>query len=381
MKKVYIAIIIVITAGIFLTDTRLLSRSLFSLFSNREYSAEGLNRVLTYNPDDELLYLPDLDNKNVFQAIDDLSICRRADVRKYIYIYSTYGREYTVNAIKKSELYMDTIEEEFAKNPEIPTELMLLPLLESGFNPNAVSRSNAVGLWQFMAPTARALGLKNDKWVDERRDIQKSTAAAIRHLRGLYQTFNKWDLAVAGYNGGCGHVGRAMKRANSTDYWKLADNGYLSKQTSEYIARYAALMIIYKNQDLLDIDIPSNEIIKTGLVKLNNPVNLTEIAALSGTSLNKIYQFNPQLKANMTPPYYNQYSLRLPEDGCKKLENDRNRLTKLSCKTIKSHTIRKGESLSQIAKKYHADMDRIIIINNLQKPYRLQPGNVIYIPI
>ena len=134
------------------------SLGFFKLFSETEYSGNGLKKVQEFNPEKDTLYLPGLENKELFESIEDLSMCRNEDVRKYIYLYLTSGREYLIKSIERSYIYIDIINDIMKKNPDIPAEIALLPLLESGFDPNAVSRSNAVGLWQFLQSTSSHLG-------------------------------------------------------------------------------------------------------------------------------------------------------------------------------------------------------------------------------
>ena len=123
--------------------------------------------------DKDILYLPSIQNKKLFESINDLSICRRSDVREYIFQYLTHKRDFLKRAFKKSKTYLEIIDEVFKDNNDIPPDIRFLPLLESGFNPYAVSKSNAVGLWQFLNRTSKMFGIKNNRWVDERRSIHK----------------------------------------------------------------------------------------------------------------------------------------------------------------------------------------------------------------
>lgn len=304
-------------AATLIFDSNIFSRDLFAIFQDRVYTDQGIETVENFDPDENVLFLPSLKNKKFFESIDDLSVCRRKEVRKYIYIYLTRGRDYVKRSIQKSEFYLSIIDEIFARHSDIPPELALLPLLESGFNPRAVSRSSAVGLWQFMRGTSEMLNLRTDNWIDERRDIEKSTEAAIRHLKSLYGIFNSWELALAAYNGGAGHVSRAMKRTGATTFWDLMKLGALRTETSEYVPRFAALLIIYKNQELLQLkdELEMPALPRTDTVRLTGPANMINISKLSGTSLAMLKLLNPQLNSNETPPYYRNYTLRLPADS------------------------------------------------------------------
>jgi len=296
------------------------SLGFFQLFSETKYSGNGLKKVQEFNPEKDTLYLPGLENKELFESIEDLSMCRNEDVRKYIYLYLTSGREYLVKSIERSHIYIDIINDIMKKNPDIPAEIALLPLLESGFDPNAVSRSNAVGLWQFLQSTSSHLDIKSNKWVEERRDIEKSTEAAIRHLRYLHKTLNSWDLALAAYNGGDGQIKRAMDKTDSRNIWDLIKSGTLTKETSEYVPRYAALVIIYNNQRIFGIEdeirTPQNEI--TEVVNLNYQMNINLISEKCGIDIDEIKRYNPELNTQFTPPSSENYTLRLTADSAKK---------------------------------------------------------------
>jgi len=301
-------------------NKRVFSTGFLSLISESSFSESGLQRVKNIDPEKHTLYLPGLEDKELFESIEDLSLCRNEEVRKYIYLYLTTGREYLIKSIERSYIYMDIINEVMKNNPDIPSEIALLPLLESGFDPHAVSKSNAVGLWQFIAGTAVHFDLKSNRWVDERRDIEKSTEAAIRHLRYLHSTLKSWDLALAAYNGGEGQVMRAMDKSGSKDIWELIQSGTLKKETSEYVPRYAAFVIIYNNQRLFhiqnEIKVPEKE--KTENVKLNYQMNISQLSEKYDIDIDEIKKYNPELNGDMTPPSSENYTLRLTKDSAEK---------------------------------------------------------------
>lgn len=357
--------------------------SLFEIIKCQKYGKGTLEKTVNFQHEIDFVFLPPLKNKSLFESVDDLSICKRRDVRWYIYLYLTEGRRYLRNAFKRSKLYLHIIDEIFEKNKDIPQDISLLPLLESAFNPYAVSKSNAVGMWQFLLQTSRSLGLKTDRWVDERRDIEKSTIAAIRHLRGLYNTFNSWELALAAYNGGATHVKRAMIKTGAKNLSQLQKFGALKKETSEYVPRFIALLVIYKNQLLFDIDeeigaIPSLE---TDNVVLHCPVSIHQISKISGVPIKTLRIYNPELKRNTTPPYCNRYTLRLPIEGKDRLEKNKLRLYQVCFRMLKCHIVKKGECLSRIAERYKTQTRKIIVINDIKNPHMIRPGLKLYIPI
>ncbi|HPS58236.1 MAG TPA: lytic transglycosylase domain-containing protein [Spirochaetota bacterium] len=318
-KTITIVSCIIFAAAVSGYNSRVFSVELFGLFSTNGSSAEDLQRIRDFNPDRDMFYLPDLDGKEFFDSVDDLSICRRSEVRENLYIYLTSGRDYVKRSIERSYYYMPVITAILEKNPDIPEDIALLPLLESGFNPAAVSKSNAVGLWQFLNSTSSGLGLRNDQWTDERRDVEKSTEAAIRHLRYLHKKFGSWDLALAAYNGGCGQVSRAMNRTGAKDFWSMRASGALSYETSQYVPRYAALMIIYRNRRLSGLagEINPPRLITTETITVTTPLSLNNLCTMCNISPEIIRIYNPELKTDTIPSYSGTFTLRIPEESVK----------------------------------------------------------------
>lgn len=345
---------IIVAASLILTETQLLSWGLFNLFTDTRYSQEGLEKIDSFDPDKDILYLPPLEGKDMFEATRDLSICRNKAVRKHIYLYLTSKREYLVRAIERSYRYEDMIREVMEKNKDIPAEVALLPLLESCFDPRAVSSSRAVGLWQFVGNTSKPLGLKSDQWIDERRDIEKSTTAAVRHLRNIRGSFPDWALTLAAYNGGAGYVKRAMEKTGVRDFWKLREGGFLRDETSEYIPKYIALMVIYKNQRLFgvsdEITVPKK--IKTDMYTLQRPADLRDISRIGGVTIQTLRDLNPEINAYLTPPGTRNYQLRIPAGSKKSLEARAEELNKTRKTGVIGHRVKKGESVTSIARLY-----------------------------
>ncbi|MCX8122819.1 MAG: transglycosylase SLT domain-containing protein [Spirochaetes bacterium] len=385
MKKLhYISYLLLFIIVIGLVDTKLFCKNLLELYSDPSYSEEGLLNAINYNPDNDSIFLPKLEGKDLFAAISDLSICRIPDVRKFLYIYLTKGREYTINAIKRSHLYMPLIKEQMQQYDGIPEDIALLPLLESAFNPYAVSKSNAVGIWQFVPSTAKVLGLQINEFVDERRDIVKSTNAALRHLNHLYNTFNSWELALLAYNGGCGYLSRTMRANGYHHFYDLIEAGVLRKETAEYVYRYAALVLIYKypelfsiEQDLLKPDIEY----EIEMVQLRYPVRINLLTEKCNIPSEVIKLYNPQLKREITPPKERNYILLLPKGSKEKIEEYKDQIYTLKFTSIKTHKVKSGETLSKIAKRYRASPTTIITINNITQPDFIHPGEILYIPI
>ncbi|MBP7901823.1 MAG: transglycosylase SLT domain-containing protein [Spirochaetes bacterium] len=248
-----------------------------------------------------------------FRSIDDLSILQSYQVQDQIKWYLGYDYAGTVTAFERSQKYIPAIKSIFDQEKDIPSELMYLPLLESGFSPVAVSKSNAKGLWQFVSVTAEELNLMDDSYVDERNDIRKSTKAAVRHLKYLYSVFKNWEFALAAYNGGAGYVKSIMSRNPGMNFWQLAEANKFTRETALYVPRFAALLVIQKNLKTTSI-YPKLSDAKFDVLKVTveTPATVSGISKSFGISEKKIREFNPQLKGNVIPPYYKTYSLLIP---------------------------------------------------------------------
>lgn len=317
MKHTKLIIIPILFLALFLGYNKwVFSLGMFQLFGEAQYSKDRHDMAKNLNPDEDILYLPGMEEKEFFESVNDFSIMRKKGVRDFLYLYLTRGREYTIRSIERSGNYIDTINAIIKRNPDIPADIALLPLLESGFDPMAVSRSNAVGLWQFMERTSSYIGLRTDSLIDERRNIEKSTEAAIRHLRHLYIKFGRWDLALAAYNGGEGQLSRAIETAGTENIWELINSGALSRETSEYVPRYAALILIYKNTRLFRIEkeIRLEKPVAVKRICLKEPKSLRDISLHHGTEPDVIKKLNPELKTGMTPPSESGYLLNVPSD-------------------------------------------------------------------
>jgi membrane-bound lytic murein transglycosylase D len=373
---------LIITASLLLSETTLFAWGLFNLFTDSGFNERDEQAMERFDSDRDILYLPESKDTDIFESSRDLSICRKKSIRKHIYLYLTSKREYLIRAIERSYNYEDLIIEIFNKNRDLPEELRLLPLLESCFNPGAVSSSRAVGLWQFVDNTARPLGLDRNRWLDERRSVVKSTEAALRHFRNIRGSFPDWALTLAAYNGGAGYVKRAIDKNNCKDFWKLSEGKFFREETSEYVPKFIALMILYKNQRLFGIgnDITKPEKMEIGHLTLRQAVDLRTVARLSGLPIQKIRELNPELISTMTPPEGRTYQLCVPVEAKKKLEEKSRELYKNKISGIIKHRIKRGETISKIARLYKKKSTAILRFNSIKNEKALMIGQIIYVP-
>jgi membrane-bound lytic murein transglycosylase D len=280
---------------------------------------------------------------------------------------------------QRAEPYLFFILEEIEKQ-KVPGEIALLPAIESAFKPEAYSRSHAAGLWQFIPSTGRFFGLKQTDWYDGRRDIVASTQAAVHYLKQLSQEFNgDWLMALASYNAGKGNIRKAIrknKRKNrATDFWSLS----LRKETMDYVPRLLAIAKIFANPDKYPIklaDIPNKPYFE--IIEVDSQIDLNKAAELAQLSVEEFLRLNPAFNRWSTAPN-GPHRLLVPKHKADIFKKNLAGLPKsLRLKWIR-HTVKPGESLSFIAKKYHTSIDTIKKHNQLTR-HRLIAGKQLKIP-
>jgi LysM repeat protein len=178
----------------------------------------------------------------------DIPVHVNSAVEGWVGYFTGRGRPFFERYLERSEYFIPYIEPLLRQNG-MPTDLVYLAMIESGFNNLARSRAKAVGPWQFMSATGKRYGLMVNWWVDERRDIRKSTLAAVEYLRDLYNMFSSWELASAAYNAGEGKVARAVQRYGSRDFWTISRHKYLKSETRNYVPKMIAAAFIAKNRE------------------------------------------------------------------------------------------------------------------------------------
>ncbi len=222
-----------------------------------------------------------------------------------------YRRAITEGRLARSGRYLPMILDIF-KEKGLPEELVFTAMIESGFNPVAVSRAGAKGLWQFMAPTARLYGLRVDRWMDERLDPEKSTVAAANYLRDLYTVFGSWDLAQAAYNAGEVRVQQAIQGSGSRDFWVLHRRSpHLLPETKNFVPAIHAATLIGRQPEQYGFTVVPEEPVRYDVVTVPKGSRLMRLAGLSGVALADLEQLNPELWQKQTPPDA-PYELKIP---------------------------------------------------------------------
>lgn len=307
-------------------------------------------------------------------------------VRDNIDRYAKQGRRQIAYMLGMMEHYEPLIEHTLDVFG-IPNELKYLPIVESAFNPTAVSYVGATGLWQFMYNTGKSLGLRQNSLVDERRDPVRSTWAAAKYLRMLYDRFGDWSLAIAAYNCGPGNVSKAIYRSEGkTDFWDIY--WLLPSETRGYLPAFIAatyIMTYHAEHGICPVD--SKLPIVTDTVRINRLLHFEQIAAVCDIDIETLRGLNPQFKEDIIPGKFHPETLRLPEDkirdfilsGDSIYNYERNKyFSEDIVKKVKEqiqnqesakwiiHKIRQGESLSVIAHRYRVKIADIKRWNNLK---------------
>ena len=298
----------------------------------------------------------------------------------YLQSFTTSGRELFQQWLDQSMPYMPIIKH-ILREEGLPEDLAFLPLIESGFNVNARSRAKATGMWQFMAATGANYGLEVNSWIDERRDPVKSTRAAARHLKDLYETFGSWPLALASYNAGSGKIKRVLNKNSSSTFWEIGQSRALAAETRNYIPKFMAAMIIAKNPGAFGFTFTEVPTFQYDLLEVPAGMHVRTISERSGISLELIRSINPELKGNITPLSTSRYILRLPKGiGTVFLENFEHLLPDKRVVVYKEYKVRKGDSLYKIAKKFQTTVSSIREANNLNKKSRIVYGKTLLVP-
>ncbi len=294
----------------------------------------------------------------------DLPLMMTDQVAGYISYFSNRGRGVFERAYARSGRYHDmmvrTLREE-----GVPQDLIYLAQAESGFQPTAVSRAGARGIWQFMGSRAKGYGLQRTLWVDDRQDPEKSTRAAARHLRDLYAQFGDWYLAMAAYNSGPGTVQAAVKRTGYADFWELYRRNVLPKETRNYVPIILAVTILTKNMSHYGFDdVSMDEPASSDAVAINYPVDLRLVADCVGSTPAQIQQLNPSL-LRLTTPKDGTFELHLPAGTKKQYEDAIADIPTEMRLWWRYPTVHSGDTLASLARIYHIPARSIEEANHL----------------
>src|SRR5437667_8510135 len=271
--------------------------------------------------------------------------------------------------------------ERILKEEGVPLDLIYLCQAESAFEPRALSRAAAKGMWQFISSRGKEYGLRQTWWIDERSDPAKSTRAAARHLKDLYQEFGDWYLAMAAYNSGPFRVQRALDKTGADNFWTLAEKKALPKETINYVPNILALTIIGKNPEKYGFNVTPAAPIETERVGVDKATDLRVIAEAINVPVEDLRALNAHVLRWTTPPDDPDFQLVLPRGYADKFNEQIASLPESKRVLFREHVVQKGDTLGVIAKKYGTTVVQLSQANSLGKTPVLKVGLSLIIPM
>jgi membrane-bound lytic murein transglycosylase D len=286
--------------------------------------------------------------------------------------------------LKRSEKYLPHAKQVFRENG-LPEDLAYLAYIESGYNPEALSRSGAAGVWQFMPFTGKKYGLRIDWWIDERRDPYKAAQSAAAYLRFLYQTFGDWSLAIAAYNAGEGKIGRAIAQTGSRDFFDLYkrnatvdERNQLKAETLNYVPRFFAMVKVVKNHVQLGYE-PIN--LHRGLelreVAVSGGTDLRGLARAVGQDWNSFVELNPAFRRDAVPPSESAVAYVPPAQVAQAARFLSSPASRQAAASV--HMAQRGDTWGSLAAKSNVSVDALKQINK-QSSDTLKPGQKVTLP-
>jgi membrane-bound lytic murein transglycosylase D len=312
----------------------------------------------------------------------------RPEVHAFVERFRTgYRRAVVEKWLARAGRYVDMIREALVQRG-LPEELLCTAMIESGFNPVAVSRAGAKGLWQFMAPTARRYGLRVDRWTDERLDPEKSTVAAARYLKDLYAAYGSWPLAHAAYNGGDVRILRAMRTLKSTNFWDLTRGRHLAEETKNFVAAIQAAILIFREPERYGFSVTPAAPLRYETIRVAAGTRLDRLAGESSLEAAELKELNAELRTGQTPPG-EPYALKVPVGGADRVRVaiEREEARKMLARRPATlagvrtavpddiHVVKARDTVGGIAKRYGVSVAEIRRWNRLSEEARIRPGD------
>jgi membrane-bound lytic murein transglycosylase D len=325
--------------------------------------------------------LKDAVTKDVAATEYDIPMPLNQRVLSFVSLFQGRLHDFLEEGMKRGSKYLPMIQSVF-KAEGLPLDLAYVPLVESAFKTNALSRTKARGVWQFMRATGIENGLRQDWYIDERSDPEKATYAAAKYLTTLGKMFDgDWHMALASYNGGPGRMQRAAKRGRSEDFWTLAArSNLLPRETRDYVPMILAAIIIAKNPAQYGFEFETEDPHDFEVVELPSAIDLRRIAEWTNTTIDEIQALNPELRRWTTPVRDEVYQLKVPAGGADLV---RLRLVGAESSEFASlnwYVVKKGETLATVARRLKVSRTDLAEANFLKATARINPGQKLVVP-
>jgi len=296
----------------------------------------------------------------------DFPITINRQVLYYLDLFQGKHRNSFSQWLARSTRYLPFIQAEL-KKAGLPLDLAYLAMIESGYNPSAYSHAHAAGLWQFIPGTGRNYGLRIDSWVDERREPEKATKAAIQYLSRLYRDFDDWYLAVAAYNGGENRVERAIQTYNTRCFWEIAGTKGIYLETKQYVPKLIAAILIAREPEKFGFtDIKYQKPVQYDLINVPGGMDLEAVAVSANTTVKRLRALNNELNRDQTPPKLDQYALRIPSGSRSLVAANLDKMVPVMTTAYATHTVKSGETLTSICNLYNVNKTTLLKANNLR---------------
>jgi len=309
----------------------------------------------------------------------DLPLTVNDEVLSFLNFFQTpRGKAIVVTGLNRSGKYRDMISR-ILREEGVPQDLIYLAQAESAFQPAALSRAGARGIWQFVPWRGNEYGLKRSWWVDERQDPEKATRAAAQHLRDLYGLFGDWYLAMAAYNCGPGNVQKGIERTGYADFWELYRRNVLPRETKNYVPIIVALTLIAKDAAHYGIQAQMEKPIASDVVKPGRAIDLRLVAETIDADVETLRMLNPSLLRLATPDD-SSFELRLPVGTAAKFSAEIADIPAEKWVSWRRHLVEPGETLTSLAKKYKVTASAIAAANSLGTSTALTSGDKLIIP-
>jgi membrane-bound lytic murein transglycosylase D len=301
-------------------------------------------------------------------------------VVSFLKAFQTIRHEGIQRALDRMGEYIGPFQAIF-RAQELPVDLAYLPIIESGFRIDATSRARARGAWQFMASTARLLGLRVDWQVDERLDPFKAADAAARFLKQLYEEYGDWYLALACYNGGPRRIEKAMRVLRTSDFFAINRSRHLRRETRNYVPAFLASLIIAHAPQEYGFTVGGGEPVFAGskTVTVPSPASLTQIAERLGMAYDDLKRLNPELLRDFTPSNQSEYALRVPAAAAEAALAGLERIPAAKIPKFNYYRVRAGDSLYSISRRFGTSVNEIRRANGLRSNL-IRPGMNLIIP-
>lgn len=311
---------------------------------------------------------------NAFTA--DLMVVDNPAVRRWVEYFTGRGRPSFQHWLDRKSVVGELVDDILVENG-LPSELVYLSIIESGLSSRAVSNVGAVGPWQFMPGTAKGYNLRNDWWADERRDLEMSTRAAVKHIQMLHDQFGDWALVLAAYNGGHGRVARKIRQHGHDNFWDMR----LPSQTTAYVPKFIAAARVGADPEKYGFEIKDLPTLAYDVIRVDDATDLELIARCADVDPAVVRELNPALVRGASPPGAKNYPVKVPAGKGSRASRELKKNPADRRLTWRQHRVRRGETLGHIAREYGTSVSDIAKLNNMKDVHLIRPGNQLLIPM